>query len=94
MCDTSFNKPWSRYYTLWRREGPQNDILPRVPQNLSAALRPTVRLSGGSSVSPFTYNVNHSYHPDEVHFRHVAPQVLQNMSDTWVDLKKIRKQST
>ena len=39
MCDPSFNKPWSRYYTLWRHQGPQKDILPRAPQNLSAALR-------------------------------------------------------
>ena len=38
MCDPSFNKPWSRYYTLWRHQGPQKYILPRAPQNLSAAL--------------------------------------------------------
>ena len=38
MCDPSFNKPWSRTYTLWRHQGPQKDILPRAPQNLSAAL--------------------------------------------------------
>ena len=38
MFDPSFNKPWSRYYTLWRHQAPPKDILPRAPQNLSAAL--------------------------------------------------------
>ena len=39
MCDPSFNKPWSRYYTLWRHQGPPNDILPRALQNLSAVMQ-------------------------------------------------------